>query len=63
VERHNGSTNGHSAVGSILSQTQMALSDLSSPFFQTKDLKTIELICNIGVSSWNKYYHIIIYMI
>ena len=50
-------------LGLILTQALKALLDLSSPFFQTKDLKTIELICNIGVSSWNKYYHIIIYMI
>ena len=41
-------------LGSILTQTQMALLDLPSPFFQTTDLKTISLICNIVMSSWNK---------
>ena len=38
-------------LGLILTQTQMALLDLSSPFFQTTDLKTISLICNIVMSS------------
>jgi hypothetical protein len=38
-------------LGSILTQTQMALLDLPSPFFQTTDLKTISLICNIVMSS------------
>ncbi len=48
-------------LGSILKQTQMAL---KSPFFQTTDLKTISLICNIVMSSWNKwYYYIIIFKI
>jgi hypothetical protein len=28
--------------------------DLSSPFFQTTDLKTILFICNIVMFSWNK---------
>jgi hypothetical protein len=31
----------HEDLGSILTQTQMALSDLSSPFFQKTDLTTI----------------------
>ncbi len=34
-----------------LTQTQMALSDLSYPFFQTTDLKTISLICNIEINN------------
>jgi hypothetical protein len=38
-------------LGSILTQTQMALLDLPSPFLQTTDLKTISLICNIVMSS------------
>ncbi len=38
-------------LGSILTQTQMALLDLPSPFFQTTDLKMISLICNIVMSS------------
>jgi hypothetical protein len=38
-------------LGSILIQTQMALLHLSSPFFQTTDLKMILLICNIVMSS------------
>jgi hypothetical protein len=38
-------------LGSILTQTQMLLSDLSSPFLQTTDLKTITLICNTVMSS------------
>ncbi len=38
-------------VGLILTQTQMALSDLSSPFFQITDLKTIALFCNILIPS------------
>ena len=38
-------------LGSILIQTQMALLDLSSPFFQTTDLKMISLFCNIVMSS------------
>jgi hypothetical protein len=42
------------ALGLILTQTQMALSDVSSPFFQTTDLRTISLICNIVMSSKNK---------
>jgi hypothetical protein len=51
-------------LGLILTQTQMALKDLSSPFFQTTDLKTISLICYIVMSSWNKwYYYIIIFKI
>jgi hypothetical protein len=37
-------------LGSILTQTQIALMDLSSPFFQTTDLKTISLICIIVMS-------------
>jgi hypothetical protein len=31
-------------LGSILTQTQIALLDLSSPFFQTTDFKTISFI-------------------
>jgi hypothetical protein len=42
------------ALGLILTQTPMALSDVSSPFFQTTDLRTISLICNIVMSSKNK---------
>jgi hypothetical protein len=41
-------------LGSILTQTQMALKELSSPFFQTTDLKMISLICYIVMSSRNK---------
>ncbi len=41
-------------LGLILAQTQMALLEFSSPFFQTLDLKMISLICNIVISSWNK---------
>jgi hypothetical protein len=35
-------------LGSFLTQTQMALLDLSSPFSQTTDLKTNSLICNLS---------------
>jgi len=38
-------------LGPILTQTQMTLLHLSSPFFQTTDLKTISLIFNIVMSS------------
>jgi hypothetical protein len=38
-------------LGLILAQTQMALLEFSSPFFQTLDLKMISLICNIVMSS------------
>jgi len=43
-------------LGSILTQTQDGISveKLSSPFFQTTDLKTISFICYIVMSSWNK---------
>jgi len=34
-------------LGSILNLTHMALMDLSSPFFQTTDLKTNSLTCNL----------------
>ncbi len=43
-------------LGSILTQTQMALFDLSFSFFQTTDWNMISLICNIVMSSWKKYY-------
>ncbi len=43
-------------LGSILTQTQngIVMEKLSSPFFQTTDLKTISFICYIVMSSWNK---------
>jgi hypothetical protein len=39
--------NARDDLGSILTQTQMALLDLSSPFFQTTDLKTNSLTFNL----------------
>jgi hypothetical protein len=52
----NGESGAHTApvqedLGLILTQTQMALLDLSSPFFKTTDLKTISLIYNMVMSS------------
>jgi hypothetical protein len=38
-------------LGSILTQTQIALLVLSSPFFQPTDLKMILFICNIVMFS------------